>query len=241
MNGTELEPAEIAEVLNVDNTPPNIVEVDKRQAEINDLRKRSKNATSPITQTMNDSIVMSLDVHGNDPHLIWAQLGANYNAVTPVQRSSTRTEFLTSMISNDESYIDTKLRYDELLRKVIVQGGMIGANDRLQTLLGALMEEFDHLRESYFAQTPAPGIQYIWDRMYNIESTERKRASHSEASMMAAEVYYQFARGRGNFRGKGRRGSYGGRGVDRGSVEKSENCFKCGESDQWSRDCCHMV
>ena len=62
------------------------------------------------------------------------------------------------MIGNDKSYIDIKLRYDELLRKVTVQGGMIGANDRLQTLLGSLLEKIDLLRESYFAQTRAPRI-----------------------------------------------------------------------------------
>ena len=239
VNGTEMEPAEIAEVLNPDNTAANTFEVDKRQAEIKDWRKRSKKAASLITQTMDDSIVMSLDVHGNNPTLIWAQLGADYNTVTPAQRSSARTDFLTFMIGNDESYIDIKLRYDELLRKVTVQGGMIGANDRLQTLLGALPEKFDLLREAYFTQTPAPGIQYLWDRMYDIESTERKRALQSGASGMAAEaeVYYQSARGRGNFRGRGRRGSYGGRGAGRGNEEKSENCFRCGAADHWSREC----
>ena len=237
VNGTELEPAEIAEVFNADNTPANVVEVDKRHVEIKDWRRRSKKAASLITQTMDDSIVMSLDVHGNNPTLIWAQLGADYNTITPAQRSSARTDFLTFVISNEEPYIAIKLRYDELLRKVTVQGGMIGANDRLQTLLGALPEKIDHLRESYFAQTPAPGIQYIWDRMYDIESQEKKRALQSGASGMAAEALYQSARGRGNFRGRGRRGNYGGRGAGRGSEEKSENCFRCGESDHWSREC----
>ena len=237
VNGTELEPAEIAEVLNADNTSANSEEVDKRQVEIKDWRKRSKKAASLITQTMDDSIVMSLDVHGNNPTLIWAQLGADYNTITPAQRSSARTEFLTFMIGEDESYIDTKLRYDELLRKLSVQGGMIGENDRLQTLLGALPKKFDHLRESYFAQTPAPGIRYVWDRMYNIESQEKKRAQQAEASGMGAGVYYQSVRGRGNFRGRGRRGTFGGRGVGRGNEEKSENCFRCGESDHWSREC----
>ena len=52
VNGTELEPAEIAEVLNADNTSANSVEVDKRQAEIKDWRKRSKKAASLITQTV---------------------------------------------------------------------------------------------------------------------------------------------------------------------------------------------
>ena len=83
VNGTELEPAEIAEVLNPDNTAPNSVEVDKRQAQIKDWRKRSEKAASLITQTMDDNIVMSLDVHGNNPTLIWAQLGADYNTLSP--------------------------------------------------------------------------------------------------------------------------------------------------------------
>ena len=42
VNGTELEPAEIAEVFNADNTPANVVEVDKRHVEIKDWRRRSK-------------------------------------------------------------------------------------------------------------------------------------------------------------------------------------------------------
>ena len=75
-----------------------------------------------------NGIVMSLDVHGNNPVLMWAQLGADYNIVTPAQRSSARTEFLTFVISGDESFLTIKQRYNELLRKVTVQGGMIGAN-----------------------------------------------------------------------------------------------------------------
>ena len=131
VNGTELEPVEIAEVLNPDGVAANTVVVDKRQAEIKDWRKRSKKAASLITQTLDDSIVMSLDVHGNNPTLMWAQLGATYNTITAAQRSSARTYFLMFTISNDDSFIDIKLKYDELLRKVTAQGGMIGDNDRL--------------------------------------------------------------------------------------------------------------
>ena len=74
---------------------------------------------------------MSLGVHGNNPTLMWAQLGADYNTITPAQQSSAQTYFLTFMIGEDESYIDSKLRYDELLRKLTVQGGAMGENDRL--------------------------------------------------------------------------------------------------------------
>ena len=191
VNGTELEPVEIAEVLNADNTSANSAEVEKRHAEIKDWRKRSKKAASLITQTLDDSIVMSLDVHGNNPTLMWAQLGADYNTITAAQRSSARTDFLMFSIGNDETYIDVKLRYDDLLRKVTAQGGMIGENDRLQTLLGALPPKFDLLREAYYTKDPAPGIQFLWDRMYDIDSLEKKRALQSEASGMLAEVYYQ--------------------------------------------------
>ena len=41
VTGTELEPVEIAEVQNPDNTSANSAEVDKRQAEIKDWRKKS--------------------------------------------------------------------------------------------------------------------------------------------------------------------------------------------------------
>ena len=44
--------------------------------------RRSKKAASLITQTEDDTIVMSLDVHGNNLVLMWAQLGADYNTLT---------------------------------------------------------------------------------------------------------------------------------------------------------------
>ena len=75
--------------------------------------------------------MMSLDVHGNNPTFMWAQLGADYNTITAAQRSSARTNFLMFSIGNDEAYIDVKLRYDDILRRVTAQGGMIGENDRL--------------------------------------------------------------------------------------------------------------
>ena len=52
---------------------PNTVhtaEVEKRHLEIKEWRKRSKKAATLVTQIVDDSIVMSLDVHGKNPVLI---------------------------------------------------------------------------------------------------------------------------------------------------------------------------
>ena len=241
VNATEVEPAEIAEVLNTDGTSQNSEEVEKRHVEIKDWRKRANKAASLITQTLDDSIVMSLDVHANNPVLMWAQLSADYNTVTPAQRSSARTDFLNFVIGDEELYIDIKLRYDELLRKVTVQGGMIGDNDRLQTLLGALPRKFDNLRESYFAQLAPPGIQYLWERMYDIESQEKKRSAQTDAAVVGGGAYYQSGGrgGRGNLRSRGARGGRGSGGGRDGVTKKvgEENCFRCGEADHWSNEC----
>ena len=48
------------------------------------------------------------------------------------------------------------------------QNGVVSVEDQLQTLLGSLPAKFDILRESYFSQTPAPNITYLWTRMLYI-------------------------------------------------------------------------
>ena len=76
--------------------------MDAKLAKIKDFRKRSKKAASLISQTIDDTIVMSLDVHGRDPVLLWNQLDEDYNNVTPAQKSAARKEFLMFQISEEE-------------------------------------------------------------------------------------------------------------------------------------------
>ena len=142
--------------------------------------------------------------------------GLNSRTTTTLaQRSSARKEFLNFKISDDESFLTIKQRYNELLRKVTIQGGEMKAGNRFETLLGALPKKYDISRESFFAQIPAPTIEYVWDRMFDIETTEKRTAIQSRASAMFGECYY-ITRGCGSFRGRGR-GSGSGRGTGRGS------------------------
>ena len=95
------------------------------RADVKDFKKRSKKATAIITQTIDDSLVMSLDVLDRDPCLIWEKLAEDFSKVTPAEKSSARMAFLTLKIPSSESYLDTKHRFDKLLRQVAVQGGTI--------------------------------------------------------------------------------------------------------------------
>ena len=197
IEGGEVEPDRVA--LRDDNKE----EVEKRLAEIKDFKKRTKKAASVITQSLDDSIVMGLDVHNRDPIAMWNQLAEDYNTVTPAQKSAARKEFMNLTVSESETYLDIKQKFNELLRKVTVQGGVIDEADQLDTLLNAPPQKYDMMREAYFSQDPVPDIDYVWDRMYDIESTEKRRAVQYEASAFGGEGY-QGARGRGNFGGRGR-------------------------------------
>lgn len=93
----------IAFVNDANSAPLNQAAVDVKQAKIKDFRKRSKKAHSLITQTIDDNIVMSQDVHARNPVNIWIQIAEDYNTVTPAQRSATRKELLNFIITEEES------------------------------------------------------------------------------------------------------------------------------------------
>ena len=95
--------------------------------------------------------------------------------------------------------------------------------------------KYDILSESFYSMIPAPPISYMWSRLFDIETTQLKRDALSESSGMRGEVLYQ-TRGRGgnSFRGRGRAGANrGGRAIQ----VQSESCFRCGETDHWSKEC----
>ena len=205
-----------------DGTDP--VEIKERLAEIKDWKRRFRKAASLITQSVDDSLVQMLSVHKKNPILIWAALASDFNTVTPAQRASAIHNFHGYVVTEEESFLTMKHNFNELLRRVTEQGGSVSASSQIQTLLGALPQKFDMLRESFFAQTPAPNISYLWSRMFDMESTQKKRAAQSEAAGLRAEVLYQTrggGRGGSGSRGRGRTGGGGGR---TGEI-KDESCF----------------
>ena len=134
VQGTEAEPVDLAPVVEegeeadeaVVNPPPTAAEVlliAARRKEIKDYKRRYKKAASLITQSIDDGIVLTLSVHNKDPKLMWDALSTDYNNVTPAQLSLARQDFLNFRVTEDESYLELKQRFNELLRKVLEQKG----------------------------------------------------------------------------------------------------------------------
>ena len=86
----------------------NQVAVDSRRSEIKYFRKRYKKAASLITQNVNDSIVMSLDVHQRNPVEMWNQLAADFNTITPAQLRAAKKEFDNLAFNGTETYLEMK-------------------------------------------------------------------------------------------------------------------------------------
>ena len=167
VQGTEVEPVDLAPAVAkvegedeaIKNPPPTAAEallIAARKKEIKDYKRRYKKAASLITQSIDDGIVLTLSVHNKDPKLMWDALSTDYNNVTPAQLSLARQNFLNFRVTKDETYLEVEQRFNELLRKVVEQNGVVTVEDQLQTLLVSLPAKFDILQNHTFQRHLLP-------------------------------------------------------------------------------------
>ena len=110
---------------------PSPADIATRVLEIKDWRRRFKKAASLITQSVDDSLVQMLNVHNKNPILIWAALASDFNTITPAQQSLARQDFQNFVITEDETHLEIKQNFKELLRKVVAQNGTVSVADQL--------------------------------------------------------------------------------------------------------------
>ena len=238
VTGTEVEPDEIGWVVDPgeeEQAPGVQIAAEAARAlEIKDWKKRFKKAASLITQGVDDSLVRVLRVHNKNPILMWARLSADFNKVSPAQLSIARRDFQNYHIEEDESYLVSRQNFEDLIQEVTTQGGIVTESEQLLTLIGSLPEKLETIRDTFYAQTPEPDIEYVWSRLHDREVSQRRR---DQSAAMRGEVYYQSG-GRGGRTSRGRGSTrVGGGSSGRDKEVKNEGCFRCGEADHWSKEC----
>ena len=114
VNGTETELGHVAPIAAADNALAlvNQVTVDSRRGEIKEFRKRFKKAASLIAHTVDDSIVMSLDVHLRNPIAMWKQPANDFNTVTLAQLKVARREFENLAFTGSETSLEMKQNFN---------------------------------------------------------------------------------------------------------------------------------
>ena len=132
--GTKLEPNELAVVVDEgqEGAPKAVADVAKeaiRTLEIKDWKRRFKKAASVITQSVDDGLVHILKVHNKNPIFMWAALATDFNTITPAQLSLAISDFLNYTIPEDEDYLVTKQNFEDLLRLVTSQNGVVSDED----------------------------------------------------------------------------------------------------------------
>lgn len=128
--------------INANGAVTNQAKMYESRAKLKDYNKRTKKAASLISQTVDDNIVMSLDVHKRDPRTMWGHLARDYNIVMPVQRMAARKVFVDMTIPEESTHLDIKHNFNELLKKVTMQGGAISVDEPLQASLEALRAKY---------------------------------------------------------------------------------------------------
>ena len=173
VRGAEVEPDEMGWVVDPgeeEQAPDVQIAAEATRAlEIKDWKRRFKKAASLITQGVDESLVRVLRVHNKNPILMWARLSANVNKVSPAQLSIARRDFQNYHMEEVEAYLVSKHNFDDLVQQVTTQGGTVTESEQMLTLIGSLPEKLENIRDTFYAHTPEPDIEYIWSRLYDID------------------------------------------------------------------------
>ena len=245
VHGVETCPDEVLAIEDGVDGVMNQVAMNTNVADLRDFGKRSRKAASLIMQTVSDKISITIESLSDDPMAMWLKLKNDYEQVSPALKQLAKREFLAFEMADEEKCIDSKNRFENLVGNCVLQNLVISEEDQVLTLMDAIPEKYDPLKDTYYNNTPLPGIAWLWGRLTEKEIIERKREGKMHASALAAESFYMGGRvSQGGRGGRGGRGGIGGYkdfrasgGGKRGEEDRDESCFRCGKSDHWSREC----
>ena len=98
-------------------------------------------------------------------------------------------------MEDEEKCIDSKNRFENLVGNCFLQNLVISEEDQVLTLMDAIPEKYDPFKDTYYNNTPLPGIAWLWDRLTEKEIIEGKREGKMHALALAAQSCHMGGRG----------------------------------------------
>ena len=246
-------PVEVLPALDALGNVNNQAQMDENVADLKDFGKRFKRGVSIPTQSIDDSLVQLLNSVPRHPADIWEKIERDFNKVSPGITHQMKEELRAFHIDPNEDAVLVQHRLELLVDKCRQKKYFPTDEDVSMTLLDALDESYESLRNTYWVTSPLPSIGWIYTQI----DDKKRRAKRSEGAAHGAALAAKFAktsiegyygdgaggerkfvpRGGGRGVAGGGRGGVGGRGGDDGG--DSESCYKCGANDHFARDCPH--
>ena len=252
----ELCPSKVLVVQDAARNVTNQAAMDENLKELKDFGRCYKKATSLITNSTDDKIVIMLKGL-SDPIAIWKKVAADFNMKSDGISQMMKKDFPMFNVDGGESVLQIKHRFEYELEKCRSNGIVLEAAEISITQLDALDETYDAMKESYWNHEPLQSMDWIWARMTEKERTSKRRGEAKHAAALAfekaADVYFE---GQGGYRGgRGARGSRGDKGRGNGGARggyvpgggqaggardwKVDTCFSCGGSGHYAKDYPH--
>ena len=134
--------------------------MDENLKELKDFGRRYKKATSLITNSIDDKIVIMLKGLSG-PVAIWKKLAADFNMKSAGITQMMKKDFLMFNVDGGESVLQIKYRFEYELEKCRSNGIGLEAAKLAITLLDALDGTYDAMKESYWNHEPLQSMDWI--------------------------------------------------------------------------------
>ena len=232
--------------------------MDANLAALEDYTKRFKKGISILTLSIDDNLVELLNSVPRHPAEIWEKIERDYNKVSAGATQQVKQELRDFSVDPKEDSVKIQHRLELLVGKCRQKKYFPDDEDVAMVMLDALDDSCEALRNTYWASSPLPSIDWIYSQIEDrhrrqkkshgvahgaalLAFVEKKAVAAEKKAFADAKAYYGGGGGRGgrSDRGRGRIGPRGGGRSGGGGRGDADVSYKCGNLGHYGKDCQH--